>query len=523
MYVGYNAYEFINYMSEGKPDENGNRDNITKKLARGIGTMDLGYHKIKDTLGLTDIAKSVASVMPGIDQVGDLPGLNLLKLDKTYEDRVNDFNSGMEPVRKGRYWDLGLCVVPTQLIQNGYGTFVEAQHIMKGEVVITHEGILQPVLNVVTRQMEANEMALEITLHTTSFTNITTDNHPYYAIKKKRCPSSSYDDCRPDRCSTFCLESNYKLCKDRFNFTPQWVLARDLEIGDYLAYPRIKILNVKNNIGNLPANREIGYLLGMFLAEGNIHTWHKNGKTYGIEIALNSNETNMADKIKTILDNYFPNTNTKIQIYTDGTHRLRIRNLSTKVSETIRNILYVNDREKSFIPNIYEYNLDFILGVLEGLFDGDGCVCCDEHDSLTIEYKSARPSYSIQVRNLLFTLGVANSLYKENAKLNGKVFEHYRTSISGDNAIKLRDLLSYSFKCNTENALRAKTHNNAHKFIVVDEEYVYIRIKNITDSGYHGEVYDFEIKDSHSFCSPSAILHNTPFTGGRIEYFHRSG
>ena len=87
-----------------------------------------------------------------------------------------------EPVS---FWGLGNCVIPDQVIQNGYGKYTEAKYIEIGDNVITHEGILKPVLNVTTREMNDNEWTPEIELYSIPFTNITTDNHPYYAVKKK--------------------------------------------------------------------------------------------------------------------------------------------------------------------------------------------------------------------------------------------------------------------------------------------------------------------------------------------------
>ena len=228
-----------------------------------------------------------------------------------------------------------------------------------------------------------------LTLYTTIFNNITTDNHPYFAVKKKYCPTYS-SCCRPDRNSnSVCDKQIYKICKNRHIWEPEWIYARDLEKGDFLAYPRIKILDTDKLINGMPANSEIGYILGLFLAEGNIHTWHKNGKTYGIELTLNNSEINIAEKFKSILDKYFPNTNTNITFKKNHCNGvLKIRNLSTKVSEWFRNILYPQYKgDKIFVPDIYKYNKEFILSLITGLFDGDGHYSY-KNNSLQLDRKS---------------------------------------------------------------------------------------------------------------------------------------
>lgn len=496
-------------------DGTGNKNNITKfTMSNIVKPLDLGMHKVKDILGITKLNKKIEEFTPGFDQINELPGIYHLGLNQTYKERKDYIENGYDPIRKARYWGMGNCVIPEQDIQCGYGITKKAKNVQVNDLVITHEGVLKPVLHVFTRQMKNNEWTPEIELYTTIFNNVTTDNHPYLAVKEKQCPSSSFKDCHPNRNSNTCNKCIYKACKEKDIWNPEWTLARDLKIGDYLAYPRIKILDMQKDINLLPANNEIGYLLGIFLAEGNIHIWHKNGKTYGIELTLNNAEINIANKVKSILDKYFPNTNTAIDFKKNsGNGVIRIRNLSTKVSEWFRSVLY-QDREKHFIPNIYYYNKSFILSVITGLFDGDGHFSY-KSNSLQLAYTSHRIEYIIQVRNLLYTLGYANSIVHCDKKLNGKTYTGYRLLVTGDNAVKLnKELDLYKTKGYTFNL-----SNINDKYTIIDNDYIYIKIKSIKDNGYRGIVYDYEIKDSHSFCSLSTIMHNTPFTGGKIMYW----
>ena len=516
--------EMLNALSEPifnlfDDDEDGtdNKNNITKfTMSNIVKPLDLGMHKVKDILGITKLNKKIEEFTPGFDQINELPGIYHLGLNQTYEEREDYIENGYDPIRKARYWGMGNCVVPFQEIQTSYGKTTLAKYIKENDLVITHEGILKPVLHVMTRQMKPNEWTPEIELYTTIFNNVTTDNHPYLCVKNKHCPSSAFSCCRPDRNSKVCDSCVYpNYCQDRYNWNPEWVLARDLEEGDWLAYPRIKILNSNSIINGLPANEEIGYILGLFLAEGNIHTWHKNGKTYGIEITLNNSEINIANKFKTIIDKYFPNTNTKITFKKNSRNGvLKIRNLSTKVSEWFRGILYLKDREKSFIPNIYYYNKDFILSVITGLFDGDGHYSY-KNNSLQLAYTSHRVEYVIQVRNLLFSLGIENSIVHCNKKYNNKEYIGYRLFVTGDSAIKLNDMLDL-YKTKNQTFIYSY---NVSKYIYIDDNFAYVKIKSIKDNGYRGIVYDYEIQDSHTFCSLSTIMHNTPFTGGKIMYW----
>ncbi len=65
-------------------------------------------------------------------------------------------------------------------------------------------------------------------------------------------------------------------------------------------------------------------------------------------------------------------------------------------------------------------------------------------------------------------------------------------------------------------------NKRASKYIIIDESYVYIKIRSIINNGYQGVVYDYEVDSSHSFCSILSVMHNTPWSGGRIEYYRPS-
>lgn len=102
IYLGYQGISYITSLTE---DDEG--DNIQKKAARGIVYTNVGLRKLQDDLGITKTAHKFTQLMPGIDTVTELPGLNMLHLDKNSEELAKYYQNGMTPVRKGRLWDLG--------------------------------------------------------------------------------------------------------------------------------------------------------------------------------------------------------------------------------------------------------------------------------------------------------------------------------------------------------------------------------------------------------------------------------
>lgn len=102
--------EMINYFSEPffSQDDDGNRDNISKVLMRGVvKPIDITAHKAMDLLGVTKLFKFLGEMTPGSDQINELPGIYSLGLGQTAEEREEYIENGYDPVRKGRWWGSG--------------------------------------------------------------------------------------------------------------------------------------------------------------------------------------------------------------------------------------------------------------------------------------------------------------------------------------------------------------------------------------------------------------------------------
>lgn len=101
----------LNYLSEpffGRDKYTGQRDNLTRWLMRGpVKTADLAAHKFMDAIGMTNIFKKAQTLIPGSDQINELPFVYSVGLGQTEEERKDYIENGYDPIRKGRYWSLG--------------------------------------------------------------------------------------------------------------------------------------------------------------------------------------------------------------------------------------------------------------------------------------------------------------------------------------------------------------------------------------------------------------------------------
>lgn len=102
----------INYFSEPfttskEERENGEIDNLGKTLMRDVvKPIDIGAHKISDTVGFTSMMKYLQEMIPGSDHFNELPIIYQLGLGQTEKERIEYIENGYDPIRKNRYWSV---------------------------------------------------------------------------------------------------------------------------------------------------------------------------------------------------------------------------------------------------------------------------------------------------------------------------------------------------------------------------------------------------------------------------------
>lgn len=105
IYGVYQGWNVINMTTEGE-DEKGQRTNLNRTIMEGVSSLDVGASYIRDKLGVTGFAKKAVQLMPGYDQIEELPGINSLNLNESADERKDYWEYGKDPVRKARYWAL---------------------------------------------------------------------------------------------------------------------------------------------------------------------------------------------------------------------------------------------------------------------------------------------------------------------------------------------------------------------------------------------------------------------------------
>lgn len=97
------AWDYINYESDNLLGFQ-----LEDKMANFYAGASVDAASMRDALGITDWAKNFAYLMPGGDQIADLPFVGkFVDLNETAEEVQQYWDSGEDAVRKGRYWELG--------------------------------------------------------------------------------------------------------------------------------------------------------------------------------------------------------------------------------------------------------------------------------------------------------------------------------------------------------------------------------------------------------------------------------
>ena len=150
----------------------------------------------------------------------------------------------------------------------------------------------------------------------------------------------------------------------------------------------LSVSNSANSLNNkLELTQDLGYLIGIFISEGNYHNWR---------LEISNSDKAIIEKIQRIcaslgLRTYFNKKNKKISI-----------NCST-AKLIFEKVFQIKDlsRNKNLPPDILTYNIDFVKGVIAGIIDGDGSV-----DPLNKAHNNSQILIRVSSRTLVEQLAI---------------------------------------------------------------------------------------------------------------------
>ncbi len=325
-------------------------------------------------------------------------------------------------------------------------------------------------------------------------------------------------------------ENKFLRTKNKKNLICAWHHVEELKKGDIVAYPILREekdlkyieintpkskwdFNSKKIPNKILVNSDLLKLFGYFLSEGNV--CDKPCKTF-ILFTLNINEEEIAKDIERISKRLF---NLKVTIKKRPERNTMIVSLySAELARFFKNLFGSQVFEKDEgenecgafidcgagnkkIPNfIMELPLKKQKALIYGLWKGDGYINLDRIGPrggyVTISHKLVQ-----QIKTLLLRQKIIPSIYEEKEQeIRGvKHKKAYRIHVGQRSSlIKLCSILGIKY--------HSCSYLSESGWF--DDKFLYIPITEIKKKKYVGEVYNFEIKDTHSFTSEAFCLHN---------------
>lgn len=414
------------------------------------------------------------------------------------------------------------CVLPDTMVHTIKG-LQRIQDIMVGDLVYTHNNRKREVTEVIKH--EHNGILYKIQPWYFSPGLEATEEHPFYGFHIKYCPTTG-NRCLP-------TVSHKKICKHKLyeQYSPDWILTKDLKEGDILAFPRfnnttpiqslyldrelpykavsnlIKTGGSRGHIfdNNIVINEDFCRLVGYYLAEGSLSITKGH-----ISFASNQKEVNYLDDVKELIGRVFGIKH--VRIYSRLNNKgVEIIVSSKLLSELFAKLFYVKGDHKAFNKSLPDWVLHLPerlqAQLLLGWWRGD-------HG-----YTTSR-SLMNNMKVICLRLGIIPSIGIETLEDHLKRGEHQYKG----RAIKATADLYYfsrlAFFNDTYNLLSDPSFKESKRKLDrrhgwIDENYAYLPIRKISTREHEGEVFNLEVNEDNSYVTEFATVHNcwTPWFG----------
>ena len=384
------------------------------------------------------------------------------------------------------------CLPPNELIETKNG-LIKISKLNTKDYVLSHTGNYRKVMKIFKRETEEN--LFKITPWYYSQAIQTTGEHPYLAVKTIKKCSSTGDTCIP-------FGEHIKRCTKKLykQYKKEWIQAKNLEVGDFICLPILKKTIIKNYITiknqKITLNNDFCLLIGYFLAEGCIDD--KGGITF----TFSSNEIAYGKEVIDLMSRVFNITHFRIY-KRKQTQSQEIIFYSKNIAHYLKKNFYSGQIKKAPFKTLPQWMIYLPLKkqvqLFLGWFRGDG------------GYTSSVNIIS-SFNKILLRLGIipfisVNTKEQYNKKTS-HVYKGRRIRAKYDNY-----QIRFSFNKNKQNIFNEKIFqkfktkiSRRHGFI--DENYVYLPIREISISKYKGSVFNLEVDTDHSYSTWVTSIHN---------------
>ncbi len=440
------------------------------------------------------------------------------------QDFINQAKKSGIPVGPGRG-----CLFPEADVYLADGSTVKIKDIKIGQFVVTHKGNILPVINKFEYDVEEDITSLKVG----SEELLLTSDHKVWAVKSEKCTVNS-----PKQKTVVCKPTCIRYCstKPYLKYELEWIESGKLKVGDFVVFPRVYskneeiIFDILDYVDRKPYlnnddkyiwyeisgkitkkiprfvafDKNFAKLLGYYIAE----CWSRLGKRENaVGFGFNRNEIDYAKDVQKLLKSIFELDSTIT--FHKTRNSLQVISYSRIVGEFLSSLAGIGANNKQIPQVIVEKGKDeYVKTLIAYMFRGDG------HNgkgnkTLSIKYSTTSHKLATQLKFLLARFGYYSSIHTRKRK--GKWKDEYSVKLSGKQLLKWNeDFEDFKIYIPPQKFFRNES-------FYVDENYIYIKIKEVRKDKYKGKVYDISVPFDKSFISNGFAVHNSA-AGSLVAY-----
>lgn len=394
--------------------------------------------------------------------------------------------------RAGKGCATGICISEGQKVLLGSLNYKNIEDIKVGDKVMTSSNKASAVLRKIDsgiKRVVSIKAALGTKIEATG-------DHQVLSVLRKEISEipdrGRYSPLKPP------IEGKKKyrktINKYKEGYVPRYRAVSSLSIGDYLCVPKPKIIE-QHEFKGVPLNYDIGYLTGIFAAEGH---YNKQRPSATLRFSLGIQEEDIANKITSVVEEYFSCTTCVVK-------RPQYNRLTVSVSKSETLFEFISSICKEYAENKdielgLQGNSQFHRGLLKGLIDGDGWI---NRDKGKIGFKTISKNLFDKVWWLFVSYGFIPTWFKESGR---KQTIHNNKKPSWCKP-------SYSITLNSKEQIdRFESWTGGlmqikGSLVVNTDNFLLVPIKEIKTVG-DKQVYDLTVARGNSFVIDRIVVHN---------------
>ena len=404
------------------------------------------------------------------------------------------------------------CLLPDSMIIGENFAPKRIDVAIEGDAVLTHSGEFHKVTEVKKRSYKGTVYHIQPWYFRPGLA--TTPEHPYFAIKTiKKCPSTS-DVCRPSK-------AHLAVCKKKecLQYEPAWIKAEDLTVGDVLVYPRSRLTKYQTDMfldtsgntdgsvraggtrGRVLVNKmkitpDLGRLIGYYIAEGS------TDGSNSFSFCFSEKEQEYLDDIARLVKKVFSIDHYRIY-HRKQSKGVEIAFYSKLHAQWFAQNCYVLGQKHSasnkVIPTtLLQANEAVQAECLRGWFRGD-------HG-----YTTSRVLTN-QMKAICLRFGIIPSIIVDTAQhhaIRGNHIHNGRAIHANHDLYQFNNFSYFEDAFDLKKEMPRSQTKLERKHGWIDENNVYLPIKDITQRDYEGDVYNLEVERDHSYITEFAAVHN---------------